>query len=245
MKKAVIILVVLSVFLLSFPITIPGSFQSQEVQNLVEDKDVIIIFNSGGWGNTPLDKAYDFAPIIEKIQGNLNNLGYSSAVIPFFRTKPGFWGKVSGTKDFLSSFRYSSDDLAKTIKLFSDKFPDKKIIVTGLSGGAGLVSEAMDKLSGEISQSVLAIIAGPPFWSKPSLKENILCLDNDKMDILTVGNVKILLSLVKDPIRLIIAKIKGENMTFTGAFYLAGHQYRWESQAVGPKITAFLSNNLQ
>ncbi len=45
--------------------------------------DVIIIFNSGGWGNTPLEKAEDFATIIRGIQETLNQWGYNSIVVSY------------------------------------------------------------------------------------------------------------------------------------------------------------------
>ena len=47
------------------PAITPENSQFQELLNPISQSDIVIIFNSGGWGNTPLEKAEDFAPIIE------------------------------------------------------------------------------------------------------------------------------------------------------------------------------------
>ncbi|MDP1538928.1 MAG: hypothetical protein Q8M00_02755 [bacterium] len=219
-------------FFLFGPKVIPDNFQPQEILETAKNSDVIIIFNSGGWGNTPLEKAEDFAPIIGGMQQTLNEWGYKSVVIPYARTKDNFWGRITGAKEFFNSFRNSSKDLAKEVELLGKKFPDKKIIVAGLSSGGTFVNETIKKISNTVQNSVYAITAGTPFWTEKLKSENILQLDNNGKDTLAIGEVKsLLLSLIKAP--------------FTGKFYAPGHDYSWSSLEVSSQIVTFLENKLR
>ena len=104
-----------SLFFLFGPKVLPENVQFEELLNSTSQSDVIIIFNSGGWGNTPLEKAEDFAPIIEGIQEILKEWGYNSLVIPYTRTKDDLSGKITGARDFLNSFQSSSEILAEKV----------------------------------------------------------------------------------------------------------------------------------
>ena len=99
-KRFIFFLVILcGLFFLFGPEVNPENLQPQELLNLATQNDVIIIFNSGGWGNTPLEKAEDFAPIIEGIEKTLKDWGYNSLVIPYIRTKDDFLGKITGRSE--------------------------------------------------------------------------------------------------------------------------------------------------
>lgn len=229
-KYSIISLVIFgSLFFLFSPVAIPENLQSQEVLDIAADKDVIIIFNPGGWGNTPLEKAEDFAPIIEGIELTLNEWGYNSIVIPYIRTKDNLFGKITGIKEFFNSFQASSEDLSERIEFITKNFPDKKIIIAGLSNGASFANESYGKISEEVKNSVYAIAAGTPFWTDTSQSDNVLQLNNNGKDSLAKGNVKsLLLSLVKAP--------------FTGSFQASGHDYSWSSPEVNSQIVNFLED---
>jgi hypothetical protein len=214
-------------FFLFGPEVIPTGFQPQEILDKAADSDVIIIFNSGGWGNTPLEEAQDFAPIIEGVQETLNEWGYKSVIIPYNRTKSGFIGKIRGVKEFFSSFDFSSEILAKDVEFLAEKLPDKKIIMAGLSNGASFVNRTYEKVTGEVKNSVYVITAGTPFWEKPFESDNVLQLDNAGRDTLVEGDVSSLFSsLIKTP--------------FSKRFEAPGHDYFWSSSDVNSKIVSFL-----
>ena len=228
-------------FFLFGPEVIPENFQFQEILNSATNSDVIIIFNSGGWGNTPLEKAEDFTPIIEGIQQTLSERGYNSLVIPYIRTKDDFLGKITGARDFLSSFKSSSEILAEKVEFLVEQFPDKKIIMAGLSSGAALVDETIEEIS-ENSQ-IYAIEAGVPFWMKTFESENILQLNNNGKDSLSAGEIRTLLfTLIKAPFKWIFSKMNGQNLPFPQAFHVPGHDYFWDSPEVGSQIVSFLEN---
>jgi len=214
-----------SLFFLFGPKMILENFQPQEILDKVGDTDIIIVFNSGGWGNTPLQEAKDFEPVIKGIGKTLEDLGYSSIVVPFNRTKDGLLGKITGARDFLSSFSFSSNVLAKDLESLAKNFPDKKIIIAGLSNGATFVTKTYEKISDDVKNSIYAITAGSPFWAEQSKEENVLQLDNNGKDNLAVGNIKALLSS--------LIKV---------SFNTPEHQYNWNSPEVGPPIVAFLED---
>jgi len=223
---------------------VPENFQPQEILDIAANSDVIIIFNSGGWGDTPFEKAEDFAPIVEEIQKTLNSYGYDSIVIPYQRTKNTLPGKIASAKDFLNFFNFSSDTLAKDLEFLAESLPDKKIILAGLSAGGALVEETMAKISEEAQ--VYAVAVGIPFWQKTTESENILLLDNNGKDTLSAGEIKSLLfSLVKAPFRWIFSKINGQNLPLALAFQAPGHKYLWDLPEVGPKIISFLEEKFR
>ncbi len=220
---------------------VPEHLQVQEILDSVTQNDIIIIFNSGGWGDTPLEEAEDFSPIVKEIQDTLNNWGYSSIVIPYRRAT----GKISGAKDFLNFFDFSSEVLAEDLESIIRKLPDKKIIMAGLSNGGAFVRKTIERVSDDTKDSIFVISVGPPFWHKSSQPENTLQLTNKGKDSLSAGEVKgLLLALIKTPFRWIFSKINGQNLPFAQAFQVPGHEYGWSSPEVGPQIVTFLRNKI-
>jgi pimeloyl-ACP methyl ester carboxylesterase len=221
---------------------VPEHLQVQEILDSVTQNDIIIIFNSGGWGDTPLEEAEDFSPIVKEIQGTLSNWGYSSIVIPYRRAT----GKISGAKDFLNFFDFSSEALAEDLESIIRKLPDKKIIMAGLSNGGAFVRKTIERVSDDVKDSIFVISVGSPFWHKSSQPENTLQLTNKGKDSLSVGEVKgLLLALIKTPFRWILSKINGQNLPFAQAFQAPGHEYGWSSPEVGPQIVTFLRNKIR
>ena len=246
-KYLIIFLVALgSLFFLFGPEVFPENYQFQEFLDLAAQNDVIIIFNSGGWGNTPLEEAKDFALITEGIEKTLKDFGYNSLVIPYIRTKDNFLGKIAGARDFLNSFQTSSEILAEKVNFLTENLPDKKIIIAGLSAGGALVDQTYEKISEEAKNSVYAIAAGIPFWQETFESENILLLDNNGKDTLSAGEIKSLISaLVKAPFKWISSKINGDDLTFSQVLQAPGHDYLWDSPEVGLQIVTFLENKIR
>jgi len=246
-KRFIFFLVILcALFFLFGPEVIPENFQTQEILSLASNTDVIIIFNSGGWGDTPFEEAKDFAPIIAGIQDTLEDLGYNSLVIPYKRTKNDFLGKIAGARDFFNSFKSSSKILTEDLEILVEKTPNKKIIITGLSAGGVLVDETMEKISQKSKNSVYAIVAGVPFWHDNFESENILLLDNNGKDSLAKGDTKSLISaFLGAPFKWIFSKINGQNLTFSQAIQAPGHKYSWSSPEVSSQIVTFLNNKLR
>ena len=147
-----ILVVLIGLAFLFSPKIIPSNRQIQRTLESAKNKDVIIIFNSGGWGYTSLKEAKDLAPIVKGVEETLNNWKYSTIVVPYNRTKDSLVGEITGLKELLNSFKNSSKDLANGIESIVNNFPDKNIIVVGLSNGAAFVNEIYGKISENIKK---------------------------------------------------------------------------------------------
>jgi len=229
------------IYLFTPPI-LPQNTRFLEALERIDSNDIIIIFTSGGWGNTPLKEAKDLAPIIEGIQEKFKKLGYDSFIIPYFRTKNTILGKISSTKDFLHSFEFSSKDLSEKIELLTHTLPENKIILTGLSNGAALIEETMKKISD--SASIYAIEIGAPFWEKGLPSENILRIQREE-DSLAKGEIDdLVLTFFKAPFKWLNSKLKGENLGFSEVLNLPGHCYPWSLSEIHSQIIGFLENRV-
>jgi len=230
-------------FLLS-PEVLPNNTQLKEVFNSTPQNDIIVIFNSGGWGDTPLREAQDFAPIIQGIQDTVSQWGYSSIVVPYERTEGSLLGKISGAKETFQLFRKQAEDFSRDIDDFLNKNPGKKIIIAGLCNGGIFTNRVMESVPNRIKNRVYAIEVGVPFWEETSNSDNIIIVNDKEEDPLFRGEAKILFStLFKGMSKWFLAKISGESVSLAQFFYMPGHQYSWGE--VQPEVVSFLERKLR
>lgn len=243
-RLILVVMISLAIIIFLAPETASENLPLSEIYALAENADVIIIFNSGGWGMTPPKAAQDFVSIIEGIQETVKSMGSSTVVIPYARTKNTFLGKAFGLKDFLRRFEFSSRNLADEIEILAQNMPDKKIVITGLSFGGSLAKETMMKIPQGLQ--VYAIAAGIPFWHKTDVSsENLLQLNNEGGDSLVEGDIWLLIQAwLEAPFKWLDSKTNGQNLSFTQAIQAPGHKYLWHSPTVGPKIVNFLEDKL-
>jgi hypothetical protein len=215
---------------------------AEELKEAGEISDVIIIFNSGGFGTVSLENAYDIKPVIENTKKTIEDMNYHVSVIPYHRTKESLIGRVGYLKEMFFSFPKESEDLASRIKEFLKENPDDKIIMAGLSNGAAFVGATMDDLK-DVKSNVSAIQLGTPFWSGRINNENILFLDNNGKDILTVGKkAEIVYCLIKAPFKWVYSRILDKRISFAEAMEAPGHHYYWDN--VGGEIKSFVEKEL-
>lgn len=234
------------IFFLFWPLILPDNSQFKNILSSSPEADFVIIFNSGGWGDTPIEEAEDLTPIIRGIEKTLSEKGYKSIVVPYQRTEESIFAKIINSKDFFNYFQRQSNELAQNIGVFFKKKSNsgKKIIMVGLSNGASFVDETMKKI-GSFQNSVFAIEIGIPFWQKKCDSKNILSLDNKNGDSLARGEVGVLFpAFLKGPIKWFLAKISGANLSFSLAFNFPEHKYFWDSPEVGTRISSFLSEKI-
>jgi len=232
----------LGLFFAFTPRVFPENNQFQDFSKFSSD-DIVIIFNSGGWGDTPFEKADDFAPIVKGIQETLNSWGYQSVIVSYQRTKKNFLGRITGIKEFFLSFPKESRELGSQIERFIIQNPQKMVIIAGLSNGAAFVDETMEKISDNIKDRVFAIEVGIPFWKKRLRSNNILRLDNQGRDSLSEGRIeKLVFAFLKTPFKWIEARLKGVPLRVSRAIKMPGHEYQWNN--LSPEISSFLKNKI-
>ena len=245
-KKIALILVLIGAafFILSPPV-LPENISSEELLNLAGGKDTVIVFSSGGWGNTPLEKAKDYYSVVLGIQNTLSDMGHQSVVVTYNRTKDDLLGMVTAYKEFFNSFELSSKDLASDLNNFLEKDSSKKIILTGLSNGATFMTKTAEKVPDQFNQSIYVISAGTPFWYKAHQSERILQLDRTQ-DSLHKGDIHFLTTIAFNaPVKWFSSRINGQPLTFSQSLHFPGHDYYWDSSEVGPRIKEFLEANFQ
>ena len=219
----------------------PDNSNFKNVLSSVPENNIVIIFNSGGWGDTPIEEATDFTPIIKGIEITLSDLGYNSIVVPYIRSKESFLGRVEGFKETLSLFPKQSQKLANEIEYFIENHPENKIIMAGLSNGATFVNRTIEKVSKDKRNSVFAIEVGTPFWENVLKSDNVLLLDNKGKDALSEMDLKTLIwAFLKAPYKWLLAQVSRKELSFSQALYLPGHYYSWDS--VFPEVKFFLES---
>jgi len=218
-----------------------GKSFEEELMRAGEESDVVIVFNSGGWGTVPFDKAFDFNPIINETKKIIEEHNYKVSVVQYYRTEETFFAKVASLREVFFNFPDSSRVFSSRIEEFLDKNPGDKVIMAGLSNGASFVDAAMSDLKEE-KGNVFAIELGAPFWKKNIKSENILSLNN-QADILANGKLgQLLISVIKAPFIWAYSNMSGEKMSFGQAVHINGHDYYWPQ--VKNELTSFVEAKL-
>lgn len=206
-----------------------------------QTSDVIIIFNSGGYGTVRPEKAWDFEPIINGIKQTVESMGYTASVVPYYRTEDSLLGKAAYFKEVLFGFPKESEYLAVELQKFSENNSQKKIVMAGLSNGAAFVGATMDKIKC-CQTNIIAVEFGPPFWMQKKNTDNILCLTNNGKDTFASGNIPALIwSTFKAPVLMVYTKVIGKPISFPEAMAVPGHQYNWPQ--VAPQVSSFVSQS--
>ena len=207
-----------------------------------EDKDFIVVFNSGGWGWTLADKSPSWCSILTGIESELDSLGYESLMLNYRRTSETVWGCINEFVEATIQYPSKARDLAYRMEFLTDHLPDLRVIVTGESNGTVISDSAMHILRD--NPNVYSIQTGSPFWHEPVMLERTLLLNSNGMtpDSFSEGDIP----------TMIWASLKGlfglappeENPGRVLYFLWApGHDYRWQYPEVCSQIENFLGEN--
>ena len=220
------------------PVKLPEN-EAAKLRTAAVDNDILVIFNSGGWGDVPLERAADFTPILEGIRQTLTSLGYRVGVVPYFRTLPGIFGRMSGTREQLNSFKHTSRLLIRDLERLAEDFPQKSFILAGYSMGGGLTGRVLERISHH--SNIYGIMVGTPGWLPTFNSANTLVLNNDNRDPVCSGDVNtIAVCVLNWPFNWLRARASGQKVPFALALHMPHHDYSWSSPQVGPPIVRFL-----
>lgn len=218
-----------------------GKNFEEELMKAGQESDVVIVFNSGGWGTVPFDKAFDFNPIINETKKIIEEHDYKVSVVQYYRTEETFFAKVASLREVFFNFPDSSKVFSRRIEEFLEKNPDDKVVMAGLSNGAAFVDAAMADLKQD-KNNVFAIELGAPFWKKNVKSENIISLNNQS-DILANGKLgQLLFSAIKAPFVWAYSNISGSRISLVEAMHIDGHDYYWPE--VKNQLTEFVEAKL-
>ncbi|HJX13631.1 MAG TPA: hypothetical protein VJ377_08930 [Dehalococcoidales bacterium] len=208
------------------------------------DSDVVVFFNSGGWGWNMTEETPGWSSILDGIRLQLEKLGYRPLVLNYRRTGGGFTGCIREFVEGARRYPNKSRDLAERVAFLTDHIPDLRVIVAGESTGTVISDKTMVILKDRTE--VFSIQTGTPFWHRPVVLERTLLMNSNGrgVDTFSYGNVP----------AMVWATVKGwlgmlgpeENPGNVLSWLRApGHDYSWQYPGIHQAVTDFLDANFR
>jgi hypothetical protein len=224
----------------------------EKFQNLVDqllsvyvearDKDVVVLFNSGGWGWNLTQETPGWDSILDGIKEQLDKLGYQSLVLNYRRTSVGLKGCIKEFFEAIARYPHKAWDLARQLDFLTDELPDLRIIVAGESTGTVISDKTMAILKEKTR--VYSIQTGTPFWYKPVPADRTLLMNSNGrcVDTFSYGNIPAMIwATVKGWFGLSSPDDNpGDILSWLKA---PGHDYSWQYPGVCTAVVEFLNNN--
>jgi hypothetical protein len=208
----------------------------------VKDIDVVVLFNSGGWGWNLTEQTPGWASILDGIKTQLDKLGYQSLVLNYRRTSTGIKGCIKEFLEAATKYPRKAVDFARQVEFLTDHIPDLKIIVAGESTGTVISDKAMDILKDK--PQVYSIQTGTPFWYKPVPMDRTLLMNSNGrgIDTFSYGNVPAMIwATVKGWLGMTSPDDNpGDILSWLKA---PGHDYSWQYPGVCTAVVDFLDKN--
>ena len=190
-----------------------------------KDKDIVIIFNSGGFGWTPLEETPEGQDFANSIESELAALGYSSLMLNYFRTAETLNGCLSEFMAEADLYPSRAKDLALRVEFLTDHIPGIKVILAGQSNGSSICERVMRILKD--NQQVYSIQLGPPFWVDTMELDRSLVLrsNGEILDSFSHGDLITIIRANLGSIFGISEDNQGKILLYIGA---PGHDYSWD-----------------
>lgn len=204
------------------------------------DKDIVMIFNSGGFGWTPVGDSAQVQSFIAGIEAELAGSGYSVLLLDYFRTTETLNGALSEIMAEAGVYPSKAKDLAFRVEFLTDHIAGISVILAGQSNGSAICEGAMRILKN--NRQVYSIQLGPPFWSGSILSDRSLVLRSNGVvpDSFSQGDMFTIIRTSLEAMFGISRDNPGHILLYLGA---PGHDYHWEYEAVRSQITDFLNKH--
>jgi hypothetical protein len=207
-----------------------------------KDRDVVIVFNSGGWGGNMIEKTPGWNSIIDGIKSELEGLGYKSLVLNYKRTSQGLRACINEFMEGAARHPSKAKDLAGRVEFLTANVPNLRVIVTGESNGTVITDSTMSILRD--NPRVYSIQTGTPFWHKPTALDRTLLMNSNgrTIDTFSYGNVP---AVVWATVRNWFGLFSKEDNPGTVLSWLRapGHDYSWQYPGVYSEVVKFLDEN--
>ena len=220
-------------------------FVNQLLATYVEakDKDIVVIFNAGGWGWNIVNNSPGWRSIFDGIKSELVDLGYSSLLLDYRRTEETARGIIDEFVEIVTNYPSKADELACRVEFLTNHSPELQVIITGESNGTIISDKAMALLRD--NSRVYSIQTGRPFWYRSLVAERTLLLNDNgaNPDSFSRGDI---LSMTRASLKALFGLPSLEDEAPGTIFHFVrapGHDYNWEYPIVCTQITSFLENN--
>jgi len=209
-----------------------------------KESDVVIIFNSGGWGWNQLEKTPGWNSIVGGVRAKLDSLGYSSMVLNYQRTSRGLLGCLRELVAMVNRYPERARELAGRVEFLTDHIPDLRVIIAGESTGVVISDSTMAILRD--NQRVYSVQTGTPFWHRPEAMYRTLLMNSNGKAIDTFSYGK-LSTMVWATVKGWFGASSPEEDPGTILTWLRapGHNYSWEYPGVSSAVNQFLEANFK
>jgi hypothetical protein len=208
------------------------------------ESDVVVVFNSGGWGWNKLEDTSGWSSIVDGIKYELESFGYKSIVLNYNRTSRGLAGCLREFVELLSRSPSKSKELATRVEFLTGHIPNLKVIVAGESTGTVVTDSTMNLLRN--NEQVYSIQTGTPFWHKPHISERTLLMNSNgkTIDTFSYGKVS---TVVWATAKGWVGLMSPEDNPGTVLSWLRapGHDYSWQYPGICSEVTQFLEKNFK
>jgi len=208
---------------------------------LCAGKDIIIVFNSGGWGSTSISQSVDWESIISGIKKKLSQYGYRVATINYRRTQYNFPGILNELKEMVTGYLTKARDLACRIEFLTRHYPKLRVILAGESIGTVICDSAMNYLKN--NDRVFSIQTGTPFWQKNTISDRTLVLNDNGFTPDAFSHGKVMTILITSLKNFLGLDDNRDSGTVLGFLSSPGHEYWWQDPGVCLPIEDFLSRH--
>lgn len=205
------------------------------------NRDVVIIFNPGGWGWASISQMPFWATILNGMQQALEKMGQKVMILNYLRTTRSLSGMLGEAGALIKLSRAKGHELALQAEYLVRHLPRLKVIIAGESNGAAMAEDAMRFLRD--NRRIFSVQTGTPFWapSTPHPRSLIINHNGTEPDSFSNGN---LCRIITANIQSLFGRYKGSQGNILFYIGAPGHVYNWEYSVVREKITAFLQQTV-
>ncbi len=207
-----------------------------------EDKDFVVIFNSGGYGGNLLENTPGWQSIFTGIESELASSGYTSLLLDYQRTAETLRSRLDELVERITGYPSKAKVLASRVEFLTNHNPGLRVILTGESTGIIIADRVMTIL--DDNPRVYSIQTGPPFWHENVTLDRTLLLTNNGIapDSFSQGHFW---DIIWGNLRHWFRLSQPEDHFGTTPHYVRapGHDYWWQYPEVCSQITNFLEQN--
>lgn len=213
--------------------------QLLKVYSEAEDRDFVLICNSGGFGRVGEEIDPEWGTVIEGMESELRTLGYSVILVQYSRTYETMWDLMKEIREMMLFYPTKARILAAEVDFLTEHIQNLRVIITGNSFGGVYSNEVMKLL--EANPRAYSIQAGIMFFYRSLVPQRTLIMNDNGItpDTLATGD---LWAIIRANLwRGLTYRAEEGHM----ALYLRapGHIYTWDHPGVRTQITSFLKDN--
>jgi hypothetical protein len=204
-------------------------------------KDLLIIFNAGGWGTKKLEDSTDWISIMDGIADELGKSGYKVATLNFQRTNENLGSQLHEIESMVSGYYLKAKDLAKRVEFLTQHIAGLRVILAGESTGTMICDSTMNLLKD--NTRVYSIQTGVPPWQNNTIHERTVVI-NDNGIVPDAFSQADLYAVIKSNFEMITGKSQAsEQGKILTIFSAPGHEYWWQNPNVSKQISLFLEKH--